>query len=41
MAPSHFLPLGPNVGAENTNRRINKDENMSKEYLTMKQANYV
>ena len=33
--------LGPKLGGENTERKINNGENISKEYLTMKQANYV
>ena len=35
------MPLGPKLGGENTNRKINKVENISKEYLTTKQADYV
>ena len=35
------MPLGPKLGRENTNRKINKGENINKEYLTTKQTNYV
>ena len=35
------MPLGPKLGGENTDKKINKGENISKEYLTTKQANYV
>ena len=35
------MPLGPNVGGNNKGREINKNDNMSKEYLIMKQADYI
>ena len=35
------MPLGPKLGGGNTKRKINKGENISKEYFTTKQANYV
>ena len=39
--PTTFLPLGPKLGTENTDRKIKKSENINEEYLTTKQANYV
>ena len=41
MIPLHFLPLGSNLGGNNKRREINKSDNISKEYLTMKQADYI
>ena len=35
------MPLGPKLGGENTDRKINKGKNINKEYITTKQANYV
>ena len=35
------MPLGPNLGGNNKRREINKSGNIGKEYLTMKQADYV
>ena len=35
------MPLDPKLGGVNTDRKINKGGNISKEYLMMKQANYV
>ena len=35
------MPLDPKLGGENIDRKVNKGENISKEYLMMKQANYV
>ena len=36
------MPLGPKFGRESINRKINnKSGNISKDYLTTKQANYV
>ena len=39
--PTTFLPVGPNLGGNNKGREINKCDNISKEYLTMKQADYI
>ena len=35
------MPLGPKLDGENTKRKIKNGKNLSKEYLTMKQANYM
>ena len=35
------MPLGSNLGGENTNRKINKGENTDRGYLTVNQTNYV
>ena len=35
------MPLGPKLGGESIDRKINKSRNTSKDYLTTKQANYV
>ena len=35
------MPLGPKLGRENTDGKINKGEDINKEYLTTKQAHYV
>ena len=35
------MPLGPKLGGENIDRKINNGESVNKEYLTTKQANYV
>ena len=35
------MPLGPKLGGESINRKINNSRNISKDYLTTKQANYV
>ena len=35
------MPLGSELGGENTDRKINKGENTDKRYLTVKQANYI
>ena len=35
------MPLGSNLGGNNKEREINKSNNISKEYLTMKQADYI
>ena len=39
--PTTFLPLGPKLGRESIDRKINKSRNISRDYLTTKQANYV
>ena len=39
--PTAFVPLGPNLGIHNKGRDINKSDNVSKQYLTKKQAGYV
>ena len=39
--PTTFLPLDPNLGGNNKGREINKGNNIGKEYLTMKQADYI
>ena len=35
------MPLDSKLGGENTNRKITKDENIDKGYLTTKQSNYI
>ena len=35
------MPLGPNLGRNNKGREINKGDNVGKEYLTMKQVDYM
>ena len=35
------MPLGPNLGGNNKRKEINKSDNVGKEYLTMKQTDYV
>ena len=35
------MPLGPNLGGSNKGREINKCDNIGKEFLTMKQADYL
>ena len=35
------MPLSPNIGGNNKGREINKSDNVGKEYLTMKQADYI
>ena len=35
------MPLGPNLGGNNKGREINKSNNIIKEYLTMKPADYI
>ena len=35
------MPLGPNLGGNNKRKEINKDNDVGKEYLTMKQADYI
>ena len=35
------MPIGSNLGGENTNRKISKGENTDMGYLTTKQANFV
>ena len=35
------MPLGGNLGGNNKGRKINKNDNISKEYLTKKQADYI
>ena len=35
------MPLGQNLGGNNKGREINKSDNVDKEYLTMKQADYI
>ena len=39
--PTAFLSLGSNLGGNNKEREINKYDNTSKEYLTMKPADYI
>ena len=39
--PTTFLPFGPNLGRNNKGREINNSDNVGKEYLTMKQADYI
>ena len=41
MVPQHFCLLGPKLGGESIGRKISKSENINKDYLTTKQANYV
>ena len=35
------MPLSPNLGGNNKRKEINKGDNVGKEYLTMKQADYL
>ena len=35
------MPLGSNLGRNNKGREINKGDNIGKEYLTMKQVDYI
>ena len=35
------MPLGSNLGRNNKEREINKSDNISKEYLTMEQSDYI
>ena len=35
------MPLGPSLGGNNKGNEVNKSDNVGKEYLTMKQADYV
>ena len=35
------MPLGPNLGGNNKRKEVNKSDGVGKEYLTMKQVNYI
>ena len=39
--PTAFLPLGLNLGGNNKRKEVNKSDNVGKEFLTKKQADYI